>query len=238
MSKLYERLSSLTPLLQGKQVNYLPMMVGALKNEGIDESRIKELVDNFIKKMPVGDLGEKLYPKSMFDEYYIHKTNFYLGQLRVKSFDVLFHQILDTEHDLSASYEFAGLLRLMYALRSEEELPLAEALAFFDLSAMKKQVEIEENLSFDELKEILTKNYEERPSRKNLVILMNLLTLARLKSYLPNFEEVLERYFIVSSDVPLESENLYPSLTEIKEAKIDSFDDMLLMIMHDLLNNK
>ena len=238
MSKIYERLSSLTPLLQGKQVNYLPAMVGALRRQGIEDKDIQKLVESFMKIMPVGDLGEKLYPKSIFDEYYIHKTNFYLGQLRTKSFEELFNLILQEENDMGATYEFAGLLRVMYALQSEEELVIAEALAFFDLSTLKKQLEDPRTISIEKTLKDMKNRYDETPSRTNLVVLMNLLAIENLASYIHNLDDVLSRYVTYAKDIPEESDIEYPTLEEIMKQDVRSFDDPLLMIMYDLLSNE
>lgn len=234
MRKLYERLSSLTPLLQGKQINYLPMMVGALKHQGVKEETIKDLVNLFLKKMPVGDLGEKLYPKSTFDEYYIHKTNYYLGQLKQRPFDKVLANLMDKPGDLGVSYDFAGILRLYYALLSENELSIAEALALLDLS-IEQAKEPSRNRSFLEIKSDLEKNYKETQSKEYLLGLLALLALKEMAIYLPDFTSVINRLHEQVTFLKNPKNIRFLSIKEIKEADMVSLDEPLLMIAYDLL---
>ena len=235
MRKLYERLSSLTPLLQGKQINYLPMMVGALKEQGVEEEVVKDLVESFIQTMPVGDLGEKLYPKSKFDSYYIHKTNYYLGQLKRRSFDRIFQDLLKEPGDLGRTFEFAGIVRLHYALKSENELSLAEALALFDLSIEKVSVDVEETLSFDDVKEDLCKTYKEHPSRNHMIALMSVFALGELTTYMKEKEKIFARFYHLvknMQETPLE----VLSYEELKSGDIRDLDRPLCMVAYDLIN--
>jgi|GEM_PF-2642356 len=234
MKKLYERLSSLTPLLQGKEVNYLPMMVGALKDQELDDEMIEVIIESYMNKIPVGDLGENMYPKSIFDEYYIHKTNFYLGQLKKKPFEDLFHELMKENHDLGTTYEFAGILRIFYAVKSEDELMLAEALAFFDLSAMKKTFDDVVIIDDETLLNNIKEQYSKKPSKKYLIGLNTLLALKELKYYFMHYEEVVSRFALLFDELPL-NEDDYPSIEEIKERNITTFEDPHIIILKDLL---
>jgi len=234
MRKLYERLSSLTPLLQGKQINYLPMMVGALKEQGVEEETVKDLVESFIQTMPVGDLGEKLYPKSSFDSYYIHKTNYYLGQLKQRSFDQIFQDLIKQPGDLGKTFEFAGIVRLHYALKSENELSLAEALALFDLSMEKVSIDVKEKVSYEDIKDDVCKTYKDHPSRQHMIALMSLFALEDLSTYMDDKEKIFTRFYhLVKNNQDTPQEVL--TYEDLKRKNIKDLDRPLYMVAYDLI---
>lgn len=132
---LYGKYEALSPIYSGGLTNHLPMMMRALQNMNVDEEIIESLLDNYQDEKAIFDLTQNSVPKGEFEEEYIVLTSHYLHELNDNGIKSTVREFMGRFKNVVPSGLFHGVIRLMYAVDSEELIQVAQALAYFDLSS-------------------------------------------------------------------------------------------------------
>lgn len=135
MKRIYERYEALSPIYQGGLTNHLPMVLTALKNLGLSDALITVRLDHYKEVKGILDLTETTTPISEFEQEYINRTSFYLGELHHKGEDIIIGEFINKYKYNISSALFHGLIRLAYAKQEKNDLMIAQALAYFELSS-------------------------------------------------------------------------------------------------------
>lgn len=131
--KLLEAYQSLSPVFPNWNTNHLPMMLIALKQLHAPVSLIEESATRYLREKPIADLSDKYHTLSPFDEQYINKTNMYHIQLNEIGRAAVLTEFFTVAKFSLASALYHGMIRLQYALLSDSDLQIAQALAYFEL---------------------------------------------------------------------------------------------------------
>ncbi len=130
---VHQMYSSLSPVYGGGLTNHLPMMITALKYLEVEDHMIKEISKTYVDTRGIFDLNGDLV-KSNYDEEYIKISNFYLTEINKSSIEVVVKTFLNKHRFGLHSALFHGLIRLAYAYMEYDELLVAQALSYFELS--------------------------------------------------------------------------------------------------------
>lgn len=133
---LYERHEALSPIYQGWSVNPLPMLYTIFEEQGLPQEVLDEVLYSVRDALGLFELSDSTYPISDAEQEYINKTSYYLGELHDKGMDIVLGTFLTDKEDTIASMEFLLLARLGYAKRSENDMLIAQALAFYEVFHM------------------------------------------------------------------------------------------------------
>lgn len=138
--KLYQKYEALSPIYQGGLTNHLPMMFTVLMECDVEDHVIVALLDHYKTEKDLYELTDITYPTSEFEQAYINQTSYYLGKIHEKGIDVVVGMFLNDMTKALSSALYHGLIRLAYALRSKNDMLIAQGLAYFEL--VKNDVEI------------------------------------------------------------------------------------------------
>jgi hypothetical protein len=133
---LYERHEALSPIYQGWSVNPLPMLYTIFQEQGLEDDVLDEVLHSVRDTLGLFELSDPTYPVSDAEQEYVNKTSYYLGELHDKGTDIVLGTFLTDKEATIASMEFLLLARLGYAKRSENDMLVAQALAFYDVFSM------------------------------------------------------------------------------------------------------
>lgn len=128
-----EKYQSLSPTCHNWNTNHLPMVITALKQLGASDSVIEATAAQYVKEQPTPDLANKFYVQNDFEEQYINKTNMYNIQINEIGRDATIKEFFTFAQFSLASGLFHGLIRLYYAIIEDNDLLIAQALAYFEL---------------------------------------------------------------------------------------------------------
>lgn len=178
--RLLERFEALSPTYSNGLTNHLPMMIIALQKLGIDEGDIEFISEEYVGSKHIPDLTDKYYPKSKQEEEYITLTNLYITKINKLGKDEVVKWYLNKAKFALVSGLFHGLIRLSYALMTDSDLLVAQAMAYFDVIYF--ECDLPYSIKEDERKELdkLVKhrvktitNFESKSTMKRLEELIN-----------------------------------------------------------------
>ncbi|MCF7927271.1 MAG: questin oxidase family protein [Candidatus Izimaplasma sp.] len=132
--KLLKAYEAYSPIYRGGLTNHLPMMVIALYELGIDEEQIEEIANTYIDKTHIYELSDKKIPKTRFENKFVERTNFYLSEFKTQGKEPIIKRVLNKYNYGVCSALFHGVIRLHYAIISKDDLQIAQALAYHELS--------------------------------------------------------------------------------------------------------
>lgn len=180
---LLNRFSSLSPVYQSGLTNHLPMMITALKEMNVFNLDIQTISEAYVESKGISDLHNSLSIKSEFEQKYISSTNTYINMINKNGVELIVGVFLSEFKYSLASGLFHGLIRLYYSLLTEDELQIAQALAFFHLmiNDIKLQGEYSESIT---------------PFDKLLKYRMNEKIAFRNSSSMEKFDSLLDNLFI------------------------------------------
>lgn len=130
---LLKRFSTLSPIYQGELTNHLPMLIIALESLGVANSSIKTIAEEYVTDKSISDLHSQLtaLPITPFEKKYISLTNTFLNVINDSGLEVTLTNFFKQNQFSLASGLFHGLIRLYYAILSENDLQIAQALSYF-----------------------------------------------------------------------------------------------------------
>jgi hypothetical protein len=252
---IFQKYESLSPIYKYGLTNHLPMMITALKQMGVEDSIIDNVADNYVKKNDIPFLLDKQYPISEFEETYISKTNLYLDQLAKDGKESTIKEFFTIANYSLSSGLFHGLIRLYYSVLENDNMLIAQALAYFELISSKIILDgsvKNDTDSFTEMIDIISKTKFTFKTPGSMSKLNELIELPELKDKLFTIrnidrnEEILLDLFLRQY---LKSENFYilhvitgfHALIELKQYFADYQETLeqffyvaqLFMLMHD-----
>lgn len=133
--KLYQRYEGLSPIYQGYLTNHLPMLFQILREWQVDKKTMIDILDKYKKERDLYSLTDPMYPTSDFEKTYIQRTSHYLGDIHKYGEDVVIGNLLNRICKKLHGHLFHGLIRLMYAVRSKNDLLIAQGLSYLSLVA-------------------------------------------------------------------------------------------------------
>jgi hypothetical protein len=152
---LYRRYEALSPIYQGGLTNHLPMVLNALRELGIDDDIIISKLDAYRDSKGLYDLTDSNVPIDSFNQTYINRTGFYLGELNHKGEDIVIGEFINANKFGISSVLFHGLIRLAYAKKVHHPLMIAQSLAYFEITSEKVEIK-----AHYESSEEFTKSYK------------------------------------------------------------------------------
>ncbi len=132
---LYNKYEALSPIYQGGLTNHLPMMLNILEKWKVKREDIEVLLDQYHDNRGIFDLSNNVAPITDFEEKYVHLTSYYLHEFHTSNMEEVVSTFITNHKNCLPSSLFHGLIRLYYSLQSDNELQVAQALAYFDLVA-------------------------------------------------------------------------------------------------------
>lgn len=230
MKKLLERFSTLAPTYNVGLTNHLPMMIIALNELGVHVRDIEHIAENYVSKKQIPDLHDDQYIRTPDDEEYIHLVNSYIIAINKNGIDSVVESFLDCHKYLLSSALFHGLIRLYYALKTEDTLQIAQALAYFNMSAFDCQIK---TYKYGTLKEFETlKEY-----RKNLDMkFKSNTTMKRCKQLLE--DDYLHDHLFKVEAIEDQELNLLKLFTELYLETRDFYILHVITGFHALFNLK
>ncbi|AIO19706.1 hypothetical protein KQ51_01832 [Candidatus Izimaplasma bacterium HR1] len=133
--KIYKRYEALSPIYQGGLTNHLPMILTALKKLGMSEEDIVKKLDQYREQKTLLDLTETTTPISEFEQAYINRSSYYLGEINRKGEYVIIGEFINKHKMNLGSALFHGFIRLAHAKEEQNDLLIAQALAYFELTS-------------------------------------------------------------------------------------------------------
>ena len=130
---LYERYETLSPIYKGGLTNHLPMVLVVLQNHKIDNVKIIQKLDRYHHDRGIFDLSNRSNPITDFEQEYINRTSYYLGEMNRKGKEVVIGEMINKHDDAISSALMHGIIRLSYAVKSKEDIQIAQALAYFEV---------------------------------------------------------------------------------------------------------
>lgn len=134
---LYRKYEALSPIYRGGLTNHLPMVLTVLENMGIETEVITRKLDAYKDVKGLYDLTDNNTPMDDFNQNYINRTGFYLGELNRKGEDIVIGEFINLSKFNISSALFHGLIRLAYAKQAHHPLMIAQALAYFEVTSDK-----------------------------------------------------------------------------------------------------
>lgn len=149
--KLHERYSTLSPIYSGGLTNHLPMMITALRLLDVEENRIEMISKEYVENKNIVDLSNTLIENDPFSDEYIRLTNYYLQEFKHHGIEQTMHLVLNGNRYSLHSGLFHGMIRIAYAYLENDELLIAQGLAYFDM--IKQELKLQGNISTDIFKD-------------------------------------------------------------------------------------
>ena len=160
----YKRYQTLSPIYGGGLTNHLPMVLTIYNLLDLDEETIIAKLEAYIEERGIYDMTKPYAPRSEFDQAYINRTSFYLSELNHVGKDIVVGTFLAEKRASIFSALFHGLIRLYYALIEKDDMQIAQALAYFELSSESIKIETKATLdypSFNQEFEMLLSQFHE-----------------------------------------------------------------------------
>jgi len=139
--KLHERFSTLSPIYSGGLTNHLPMVITALRLLGVEDSKIEVISEEYVEHKNIVDLSNSGIDNDSFSDEYIRLTNFFLSEIKYKSVETVLTTMLNNNKYALNSGLFHGLIRIAYGYMENDDLLIAQALAYFEL--IKQDLKLE-----------------------------------------------------------------------------------------------
>lgn len=133
--KLQERFNALSPIYRNGLTNHLPMMITALRRLNVSDNDIKVIAELYVEEKGIVSLSDKFIHDDPYDLEYIRLTNYFTNEINMHGKDGVIKYFLSNHKYALHSALFHGLIRLAYAYIEENDLLVAQALAYFDLSS-------------------------------------------------------------------------------------------------------
>lgn len=165
--KLQERFSTLSPIYSGGLTNHLPMVITALRLLGVEDEVVEEIAEKYVGDKSIVDLSNSGIENDAFNDEYVRLSNFFLGEIQDKSVEVVLKSTLSENQYSLQSGLFHGLIRIAYAYLENNDLLIAQGLAYFELikeelrlkgkaaedvkSSFKTLIEARQGLNLDEM---------------------------------------------------------------------------------------
>ncbi len=137
MKRIYERYEALSPIYKGGLTNHLPMVLTALKKLEVPREITIDILENYKEDKGLLDLTEQTTPVSEYEQVYINRTSFYLGDIHHRGEDVVIGEFLNKYKMNLGCALFHGIIRLSYAKQEGDDLMIAQALSYYELSSEK-----------------------------------------------------------------------------------------------------
>ena len=211
--KLHERFSTLSPIYSGGLTNHLPMMITALRLLDVEEEVIELISKEYVEKKNIVDLSNSGIENDPFNDEYIRLTNYFLQEMKHHGVEEIMYNTLSSSSYSLHSGLFHGIIRIAYAYMENNELLIAQGLAYFDLikSELKLEGKVSENLQkdFENLVSIRKKDIEIRKTRtmdkvqivlENDDVLNNLFYPKDILKYKEGALELFVEYFNKTKD--------------------------------------
>ncbi len=131
--RLLERFEALSPIYNEGLTNHLPMMIVALQKLGIEDDDIEFISEEYVGRKHIPDLTDKYYVKSKDEIEYVTLTNLYITKINKLGKEEVVRWYLNKAKFALVSGLFHGLIRLSYALMTDSDLLVAQAMAYFDI---------------------------------------------------------------------------------------------------------
>lgn len=131
----YRKYEGLSPIYRGHLTNHLPMVYVIFELLDVPEQDAEAWLDAYKKSRDLYELTDPTYPKSDLEQAYVNQTGFYLGEINKYGLDVVVGTFLNNHANDLDSALFHGLIRLAYGVLSNEELLVAQALAYYEVSS-------------------------------------------------------------------------------------------------------
>ena len=130
---LYTKYEALSPIHSGGLTNHLPMLLNVLQRFNVSDALIEQILDQYRDEHAIFDLTLPNTPRDEFDDAYVISTGHYLSEINRDGIELAVSNFLEA-HVLSIpSGLFHGVIRLMFAVLTDEAMQIAQAMAYFDL---------------------------------------------------------------------------------------------------------
>mgnify|MGYP000138560209 CR=1 FL=1 len=136
---LYRKYEGLSPIYRGHLTNHLPMVYVIFEELNVPQQDAEAWLDTYKTSRDLYELTDPTYPKSDLEQNYINQTGFYLGEINKYGVDVVVGTFLNKHVSDVQSALFHGLIRLAYAVISTDELLVAQALAYYEVTAEPRE---------------------------------------------------------------------------------------------------
>jgi len=137
---LYAKYQALSPIYQGYKTNQLPVLYTMLRTLTLERNIIEVALDSYKQQVDLYELTDVTYPKTEQEEDYIGRTNLYLTELYRDGMDVVIGRYLDVFSDRLESMKYQGFVRLAFAKQSQDDILVAQALAYLDVFGISMEI--------------------------------------------------------------------------------------------------
>ena len=131
--KLHERFSTLSPIYSGELTNHMPMLITALRLLSVEDSEIEVIAEDYLEHKNIVDLSNSGIENDAFNDEYIRLTNYFLGEINQSNVEAVLKTMLNKNRFSLNSGLFHGLIRIAYGYMENNDLLIAQGLAYFEL---------------------------------------------------------------------------------------------------------